>query len=223
MKKFKVGDRVRVRPDLVAGERYRQDGEKKALCLATVNMAELAGKVVTIADCIHPDRYRVVGSPCSWTDDMFVRPANANKIVVTTDGETTTARLFSGKELVRSATAKCSPRDEFVFETGAALVLARLLGQEKKAEPEAPKFTKADLKDGMFIRISDGSWGVIVGDLVVCNDGMFVFIHELREDLTWAVAGVIEVVLEGVNGFNEAMRIDLNSSCVRYVRPGVEK
>lgn len=222
MKKYKVGDRVRVRADLVAGERYRQDGEKKALCLATVSMAELAGKVVTIAACIHPDRYRVVGSPCSWTDDMFVRPANANKIVVTTDGETTTARLFSGKELVKSATAKCSPSDEFDFETGAVVALDRLLGLNAKAEPEAPKFTKADLKDGMFVRIDDGSWGVIVRGIVVCDDGCFVLVSELRDDLTWEIAGAIEVVVDGVTCFYDAKNTSLSSRFVKYIRPGVE-
>ena len=284
--KYKVGDRVKVRKDLKAGKPYKQDGEEYAKCMVVPTMAALAGKVVTIAPSIHPDRYRVDGSPFSWTDDMFeglatesapkykvgdrviieesniegathhkglvgviekvwhtsgghdywvmpekkgvgaawcrVRCLAPSKIVVTTDGQTTTARMFAGKELVKSAEAKCSPQDAFVFETGAAIALDRQLDREEKAEPEAPKFTKADLKDGMFCRLSDGSWFVIVGDLAVCDDYNFMYMHELREDLTWKVAGSVEVVLDGVKCFNEAKRTSSGSRFVKYIRPGVK-
>jgi hypothetical protein len=224
MKKFKVGDRVRVRPDLVAGERYRQDGEKEARCLATVTMAELAGKVVTIADSFYPDRYRVVGSPYSWTDDMFVSPANANKIVVTTDGKTTTARLFSGKELVKSAEAKCSPRDEFVFETGAALAMARLLDREKKAEPEAPKFNKDDLVTGRFGCMSGGKWFVVVGDRLIYESGGYdrVDIVDLEGRLTHYG---IDCITEGLS-YSHARDVVNKRTGTRHkviwTRPGVK-
>lgn len=284
--KYKVGDRVRVRKDLKAGEPYKQDGEEYAKCMVTPSMAALAGKVVTIVSSIHADRYRVGGSPFSWTDDMFeglatesapkykvgdrviieksnietithhkglvgviekvwntpdghdywvlpekkgvgaawcrVRCLAPSKIVVTTDGKTTTARLFSGKELVKTATAKCSPQDAFVFETGAAIALDRLLDREEKAEPEAPKFTKADLKDGMFCRLSDGSWFVIVGNRAVCSDGYWMPMADLREDLTWRIAGAIEVVLDGVDCFKAAKLTSSDSRFVKYIRPGVK-
>lgn len=87
---------------------------------------------------------------------------------------------------------------------------------------ETASFSKKDLKDGMFLRISDGSWGVIVGDLVVCDDGYHVLLSELRDDLTWELAGSIQVVLDGVTCFGAAKRTSLDSSRVKYLRPGVE-
>lgn len=152
MKKYKVGDLVRVRADLVAGKRYRQEGEKEARCLATKEMAQLAGKVVTIGACGFPDRYHVVGSGWKWTDEMFAGPVNANKIVVTSDGETTTAKLFSGKDLVKSATAKCSKSDTFDFETGATLAIERLLCHEKK---ENELFPLEEIKAGYLLAVRD--------------------------------------------------------------------
>lgn len=55
-----------------------------------------------------------------------------NKIVITTDGKTTLARLFNEKGEVKRAEAKCSPSDTFDFETGAKIALDRLI--EKKAK-----------------------------------------------------------------------------------------
>ena len=55
-----------------------------------------------------------------------------NKIVITTDGNKTLARLYENNEVIRTAEAKCSPEDTFEFETGAKLAFERLM--EKKDE-----------------------------------------------------------------------------------------
>lgn len=49
------------------------------------------------------------------------------KIVITTDGKTTLARLFDGKTMVKRAEAKCAPSDTFNFNTGANLAFNRLV------------------------------------------------------------------------------------------------
>lgn len=49
------------------------------------------------------------------------------KIVITTDGKTTLARLFDGKKMVKRAEAKCAPSDTFNFNTGANLAFNRLV------------------------------------------------------------------------------------------------
>lgn len=51
-----------------------------------------------------------------------------DKIVITTDGRTTTAKMYDGKKLVDSAKAICSPDDEFDFNLGATIALERLTG-----------------------------------------------------------------------------------------------
>lgn len=50
-----------------------------------------------------------------------------DKIVITTDGKTTVARLYDGKAVVKVAKTKCAPSDEFKFETGAKIAFNRLM------------------------------------------------------------------------------------------------
>lgn len=63
------------------------------------------------------------------------------KILITTDSHTTTARLYDGKKVTKTAEAKCSPDDKFDFGTGAKLAFDRLMGTEKPKEhkPESIK------------------------------------------------------------------------------------
>ena len=50
-----------------------------------------------------------------------------NKIVITSDGTETLARLYDGNKVIKTATAKCSPEDTFDFETGARIAFNRLI------------------------------------------------------------------------------------------------
>lgn len=52
------------------------------------------------------------------------------KIVITTDGKTTTAKLYDGKKFVKAAKAKCSPDDVFDFNVGALLSVGRLVNAD---------------------------------------------------------------------------------------------
>lgn len=67
-----------------------------------------------------------------------------NKIVITTDGKTTTAKMYDGKKFIKSAKAVCSPDDEFDFNLGATIALERLTGhvhgQLESTVEEKPKF-----------------------------------------------------------------------------------
>lgn len=54
--------------------------------------------------------------------------ANDQKIVITHDGKTTTAKLFNNKQVIKTAKARCCPSDEFDFNIGAAIALERLTG-----------------------------------------------------------------------------------------------
>ena len=84
----------------------------------------------------------------------LVKSHDRHKIVVTSDGATTTARLYAGKTVLKSAEAKCSPRDEFNFETGAALAVDRLLGRETEKEP-TKLFPLEDIKAGYLLEVRD--------------------------------------------------------------------
>lgn len=88
------------------------------------------------------DFEKLVSSPC------------ANKILITSDGHTTTARLYDGKKVTKSAEAKCAPDDKFDFVTGAKLAFDRLMGTEKpkEAKPEPVKlYCVKEYEPGEFL------------------------------------------------------------------------
>lgn len=68
--KFQVGDKVKVRTDLVIGSTYYMEGGTNGASFVP-EMRELSGKQVTIQS-IDKSRYRLVEDRyCYWTDDMF--------------------------------------------------------------------------------------------------------------------------------------------------------
>jgi hypothetical protein len=63
--KYKVGDKVKVRDDLVVDYKYGSDA-------FVDGMSALKGKVVTIKTCFTSrDKYAIEGSDYAWTDEMF--------------------------------------------------------------------------------------------------------------------------------------------------------
>lgn len=215
MSKFKVGDIVVGNAE--ASERYN------------ITVEGWRGVVTKIIDrrVFEAQDERGTGPKFSLLFDYFDLVREKHKIIVTTDGETTTARLFSGKELVKSAEAKCSPRDEFVFETGAAIALDRLLGREKKAEPEAPRFTKADLKTGLFGRMNDGRWFVVLNERLLygvavdesCRGG-YDNIERLSADLSFNSGARIDLVVEALSFYNARDKVRRGE--VLWSRPGAK-
>lgn len=123
--KYKVGDKVRVREDLNLSRLY-------GWVLPTSDMLGYRGRKVTIAALLHAS-YRVKEDRETryWTDEMF-EPFHDEKIVITTDGVTTTAKKYDGKKIVKEAKAVCSKDDEFNFDVGAKLAMERLLEDKPK-------------------------------------------------------------------------------------------
>lgn len=77
---YKVGDRVRVRPDLEPGVFYSMvSGRSHCKTNTSISMRCLAGNVCTISDIVksswgdHEYMYRIKedGGVYSWTDEMF--------------------------------------------------------------------------------------------------------------------------------------------------------
>lgn len=212
--KFKVGDRVRVRKNIA--ERDNSYG------FFPLGMAQYEGKTMTVKGIQIPSPSTLLytfencgGGIFDWVwREEWLEPApeaskSAKKLIVTTDGVTTTAKLIDGKQTIKTATAKCSKDDEFCFETGAQIAVDRLLGR-KPAEPEKPKFTKDDLENGMF------GYSVVNGEqdykwFVVCN-GSFVYeaggfdrIDALDSRMRFpGDYGYVAVVIKGAVSFDSA-------------------
>lgn len=117
MAKFKVGDKVKAKEH--TPYRITTDGWEGI-----------------VKNVMHGDFLCVKGQGGKFDVESkyfdLVQPENKQKVVITTDGKTTTAVLYNGKERVKTAKAECSPKDTFSLGTGAKLALDRLF--EKKAD-----------------------------------------------------------------------------------------
>lgn len=113
----KVGDRIRILRD-----RARSADVYKGDEFTVKTVYGIKGKIDVNFD---PD----------WEflaeDYEIIPPAPSLKIIITTDGTTTTARLMDGKATLRTATATCSPSDTFDFDKGARLAFDRLIDDGK--------------------------------------------------------------------------------------------
>lgn len=128
--KFKVGDIV--------------VGNKKANSEYTIATKGSKLKVTNVyidgtfsAELLYTPNYAAttfVGKEYRLRDDYFDLSTEGDKIVITTDGVTTTAKMYCGKEVIKKAEAKCAPGDKFDFEFGARLAMDRLVEDTKRKE-----------------------------------------------------------------------------------------
>lgn len=120
--KYKIGDRVRITTDKSKSGKWNKRGE----------MDKWLGKVMTVKE-IHSYCY-TMEEDCDdwcWFEEMIDGLADEQKIVITTDGRIVKASLYNGKKLEKTATAKCSPEDEFDFKIGAELAFNRLFDKNE--------------------------------------------------------------------------------------------
>lgn len=134
MKKYKIGDRVRIVNKWTEG------------CHANPIMDKYRGTVMTIRNI----EKTLKGKTCYrmkedvsehidgwyWHEPAIAGLANNDKIVITTNGKETLARLYEGNKVIKTATAKCSPDDTFNFETGAKIAFDRLMGEKPEGKPK---------------------------------------------------------------------------------------
>ena len=138
--KYKIGDKVRVRQWDEMEKEFGLDpwGDIKCDHIFVRDMREYCGKVFTVRNAFsrvyHLDGCKSdLGFWWGFTDDMLV-PVIDKKIVITTDGKTTFARLYENKKIVKTAKAQCAPEDKFDFIAGAELAFERLT-QNKLKKP----------------------------------------------------------------------------------------
>lgn len=131
--KYKVGDKVRVRKDLVGDSQY---GTEKFMS----DMKKYSGKIMTVDIITSTGKYNLKeDADCwNWTDEMLeeVDEMGNVKIKIAVDGNKVIAKM--GKE---TGIAKCSPEDEFDIFTGVRLAIDRL---EEKCKPYG--WLKKDVK-----------------------------------------------------------------------------
>lgn len=84
-----------------------------------------------------------------------------SKIIITTDGKITLARLFSGNRVIDHAKAVCSQEDEFSFIVGSNLAFSRLLN--KMMFPHA--------FNGKTVFFKNDAWGFTYGEVYTFVNG----------------------------------------------------
>lgn len=163
--KFKVGDLVRVADGGQHYSTYAEWVEKNAPDAlqewragrhydgVRYTVHNLEGRVVVAAP--HGYNGKMLYLVRATDNSLFVisedglelvrrRPDTA-KVVITTDGKTTLARLYEGRKVIRSAEAQCHPSDAFNFALGARLAFDRLMEARKSSNIDWPAFLRGEV------------------------------------------------------------------------------
>ena len=128
--KFKVGDIVRG----ISGSPYRVTNEDmtKGVVVELEEFGYCENVMIKVLE--HRTKPEEIEETFSVNSKYF-ELYDYNKIVITTDGNKTLARLYENNEVIRTAEAKCSPEDTFDFETGAKLAFERLMKKKDEFVP----------------------------------------------------------------------------------------
>lgn len=164
MAKYKVGDKVRIVD-------HRTDNMHHF-----GKMDKWLGKVMTIRECLlsgywmEEDYGENIGFGWRWDDSMISGLAEPEREPCTVelrfDGMITTAALKRGGRDVKTAEARCNPKDTYSRAEGARAAVERLF--EKKRKEDKSKESKPKIGDE-FVVVGDLSGhGFPIGDIVIC-------------------------------------------------------
>ena len=159
--KFKVGDKI--------------IGNEKSSDHYSITTEGWIGTVTHICDdgmIMVRGKGRVIADGTYAVDaeyfDLYV-DSNNQKIVITTDGKTTTAVLYDGKKRIKDAKAMCGHNDTFDFGIGAALAVERLMGNPEATLPENNEFLNVKI----YIIDARGSSTFETGKIYEIEGGRF--------------------------------------------------
>ena len=148
--KFKVGDRVKVKKDIVTLNRRTvgKCGTVKELLTdnyCSVEFDEFVGG----HDC---NGFAKEGHGWNHAEDALDLVKNQNETIVIYRNDNKVVAL--DKSTGEKAEAKCNPADEFDFRTGAKLAFNRLMGEDVKPD-NGVREVKRKAKVGEYIKIVD--------------------------------------------------------------------
>lgn len=160
--KYKVGDKVRVVN--VTDHRKHYNGKEFTIKIVCPNGHALLSTKET---------HYGVGEPwIFWENELEPVFVNNKKIVITSDGVETLARLYENGKVVKKATAKCSPEDEFDFNVGAKLAFERLTAPAAEKKEEYYNGKVVCVKQGFRFSVPIGNF--TKGKIYTVNNGVLV-------------------------------------------------
>lgn len=135
--KFKVGDRVKLVVDRYAVPRgttgvikyFGKDADKEKLHIAI----EL-DRPISHHNCEGRTKYG-----CGWwvaeTDIELIKTVEPEfKLIITSSGDTTTAKLIHGKDVAKEATVTRYSKDEYSEKAAVEAVTKKIFGEDEKKE-----------------------------------------------------------------------------------------
>lgn len=177
MAKYKVGDKVRI-----VRKRPREHWNPE--------MGKYLGKTMTIIESgiIHGEVYYNMEEDGDdpfrywyWYENMIAGLAEPERKPCTVelrfDGMITTDTLKRGGRDVKTAEARCNPKDTYSRAEGARVAVERLF--EKKRKEEKPKESRPKVGDKFVVTVKGGRFdhGFGIGDIVtlvrIQQDGCF--------------------------------------------------
>lgn len=164
--KYKVGDKVRI-VDHRTGPMNNFGKMDKWL-----------GKVMTIRECLlsgywmEEDYGENIGYGWCWDDDMISGLAEPGREPCTVelrfDGMITTATLKQGGRDVKTAEARCNPKDTYSRAEGARVAVERLF--EKKRKEDKPEKYTPKVGDRFLVVSNPSHYCSSVGKIVTLYD-----------------------------------------------------
>ena len=173
MAKYKVGDKVRIvseRPWAFGFPDCMVKYIGKALTVARVNAREYAESSYRFEEAVDNGYYWLFDE--SWISGLAEPEREPCTVELRFDGMITTATLKRGGRDVKTAEARCNPKDTYSRAEGARAAVERLF--EKKRKEDKPK-----IGDKFVVTVKGGRFdhGFDIGDIVtlinIQQDGCF--------------------------------------------------
>ena len=147
--KFKVGDRVRVKDEVITINRNVLGKYGTVRCISPIYCSVEFDKFVGGHNC---DGFTRDGYGWNCGEDMLdlVKHQNETIVIYRKDNKVIALDKSTGEK----AEAKCNPADEFDFRTGAKLAFNRLMGEDVKPD-DGVREVKRKAKIGEYIKVVD--------------------------------------------------------------------
>lgn len=183
MAKYKVGDKVRIVSERPKDFAYTDNMGKylgKTFIVSMVKWHPLFGNLYSLEGAII-ERGACAGSSWvfkeSWISGLAEPEREPCTVELRFDGMITTATLKRGGRDVKTAEARCNPKDTYSRAEGARVAVERLF--EKKRKEDKPKESKPKVGDKFVVTVAGGMFdhGFDIGDIVtlinIQRDGCF--------------------------------------------------
>ena len=163
MAKYKVGDKVRIVSERPKDFAYTDNMGKylgKTFIVSMVKWHPLFGNLYSLEGAII-ERGACAGSSWvfkeSWISGLAEPEREPCTVELRFDGMITTAVLKRGGRDVKTAEARCNPKDTYSRAEGARVAVERLF--EKKRKEDKPKESKPKMWDKFVVAKEDGKYG----------------------------------------------------------------